>query len=188
MGSVLAACEANLGGGEQGEEGVDGPTRGQPGDPGVLCIGDVCSEEGATYNGPGEVPMRRLNNAEYQNTLGDLFGVSTSVEFPAEEREHGFDTIYTALADGDLHIGAYLDAAVEVVEQISSTDPGGVSAGWCDYLSGDAAANQACAGDIVSDFADRAWRRSVDGWPDGDAIAPYLAMLDGAGTLGGFVL
>lgn len=44
---------------------------------------------------PGVVTMRRLNLAEYVNTVRDLVGVTIPLaeDFPADQMGHGFDNI-----------------------------------------------------------------------------------------------
>lgn len=133
--------------------------------------------------------MRRLNNAEYQNTLQDLFGSSvTSAGFPDEGRTEGFDTLASALAVSPLHIDSYLAAADQVVSELFDHDPAGLRAGFCDYQTGDTAANLGCAKQIVSGFATRAFRRAATAWPDGQPDVDYTGLLDKTGPLGALSL
>jgi hypothetical protein len=170
------------------------PGAGQAGAPGT-CLGGVCGAQAGTGTGggpgvqpatavPGEVPMRRLNNAEYAYTLRDLFGsTSPAVTFPEEGRSEGYDTSSTALAVSKLHIEAYLDAGSAVVSELFEADPAGVRAGFCSYQAADAAANLTCAQQIVSGFAARAFRRVHSAWPDAQAETDYLALLEPTGPL-----
>lgn len=143
----------------------------------------------SSASGPGEVPMRRLNNAEFAYTLRDLFGSAGSkVTFPVEGRTEGFDTLNTALAISPIHIDAYLEAASEVVTELFSKDPAGIRAGFCSYQGADAAANLSCAQRIVTDFAARAWRRPLKAWKDAQAESEFTALLQPTGPLGGLAL
>lgn len=187
LGLLSAACQGVLGAddGENGANPDDG--HGASGDGEVVCVGDVCSE--AEYAGPGEVPMRRLNNAEFMNTVHDLFGSSTPpVSFPEEGRTHGFDTLHTALAVSQLHVEAYLDAAEALVTELFDVDPGGVRASWCDFTTEDEASNLDCAGEIVENFAELAWRRPLEGWPDEQPASDSRALLAPDGKLAEFDL
>src|SRR5688572_22431568 len=62
----------------------------------------------------GNVMSRRINRAEYANTIRDLFGVKVSVEdlLPADGGGgEGFDTTGNALFTSSIHIEKYLAAA-----------------------------------------------------------------------------
>ena len=126
--------------------------------------------------------MRRLNAVEYQNTTSDLFGaLPNGVNFPEDAREDGFDTLDTALSVSRVHVDAWMGAAEVIVDQILGADPGGVTAGWCDYATADQAANIACGTLVVQQFANLAWRRSLSDWTDEDPIAPYRAIIEASG-------
>lgn len=162
---------------------------------GAHCPGGKCAGPGAGPNagggttgaadvGPGEVPMRRLNNAEYENTVRDLLATTgPTVTFPEEGRTQGFDTLSTALAVSPLHIQAYLDAASEVITEVFEKGAVGLLGGDCDYLSADVTANLACAQQIVTDFAARVWRRDHSAWPDPQPASDYLRLLEVGGPL-----
>ncbi len=62
--------------------------------------------------------LRRLNRAEYQNTLRDLLGLDgltkdLTANFPADDDYHGFTNIGETLNMSDAHLDAYLEAADE---------------------------------------------------------------------------
>ncbi|MBX7134563.1 MAG: DUF1592 domain-containing protein [Fimbriimonadaceae bacterium] len=67
---------------------------------------------------PGRVTIRRLNRAEYDNTIRDLLGVDfqASADFPSDDVGHGFDNIGDVLSMSPLLLEKYLRAA----EQIAS--------------------------------------------------------------------
>jgi len=60
-----------------------------------------------------EVVLRRLNRAEYENTIRDLLDVHVDVKdlLPEEVSAQGFDNVGAALASSDALVQAYLDAA-----------------------------------------------------------------------------
>lgn len=66
---------------------------------------------------PGRVTLRRLNRAEYENTIFDLLGVKydTDENFPADDTGYGFDTIGDVLTISPLLMEKYIDAAQEIV-------------------------------------------------------------------------
>lgn len=62
---------------------------------------------------PGRVTLRRLNRAEYNNTLRDLLGVQLTPadDFPSDDVGYGFDNIGDVLSISPLLMEKYLDAA-----------------------------------------------------------------------------
>jgi hypothetical protein len=66
---------------------------------------------------PGRVTMRRLNKAEYDNTIRDLFyglDIRAAADFPADDVGHGFDNIGDVLSMSPLLMDRYLAAAEEI--------------------------------------------------------------------------
>ena len=70
----------------------------------------------ATPQSPGRVTARRLNRAEYNNTVRDLFRVylSPADDFPSDEVGYGFDNIGDVLSLPTLLMEKYLAAAEQV--------------------------------------------------------------------------
>jgi hypothetical protein len=66
---------------------------------------------------PGRVTVRRLNRAEYNNTIRDLCMIEfePADNFPADEPSHGFDNQGEALSLSPLLMERYLDAAEAVI-------------------------------------------------------------------------
>lgn len=66
---------------------------------------------------PGKVTARRLNKAEYTNTLRDLLGVDIqpAESFPNDEAAYGFDNIADALSLSPVLLEKYLYAAERAV-------------------------------------------------------------------------
>jgi mono/diheme cytochrome c family protein len=66
---------------------------------------------------PGRVTIRRLNRAEYNNTIRDLCGVDIKPadEFPADDVGYGFDNIGDVLSFQPILLEKYLAAAERVL-------------------------------------------------------------------------
>src|SRR5690606_23144239 len=62
---------------------------------------------------PGRVTIRRLNRAEYNNTIRDLLGLDTNPaqDFPSDDVGEGFDNIGDVLSLPPLLLEKYMDAA-----------------------------------------------------------------------------
>lgn len=70
-----------------------------------------------TLRDPGRVTIRRMNKAEYVNTIRDLMGVNFrgAEGFPSDDVGYGFDNIGDVLTLSPLHLEKYLDAAESIV-------------------------------------------------------------------------
>ncbi len=66
---------------------------------------------------PGHVTLRRLNRAEYRNTIRDLMGVDYDTEenFPPDDSGYGFDNIGDSLSLSPLLMEKYIQAAETIV-------------------------------------------------------------------------
>ena len=73
---------------------------------------------------PGRVTIRRLNRAEYNNTIRDLIGVSIrpADDFPSDDVGGGFDNIGDVLTLPPLLMEKYLAAAERIAEDAIVTD------------------------------------------------------------------
>lgn len=117
----------------------------------------------------GRVTVRRLNRAEYDNTLRDLLGVKTgpSDAFPPDDTGYGFDTIGDVLTLSPLLAEKYLDVAEGIADGAVSreiADYGKVSPAnrrilVCNH--GPRLHDQQCAERIIRTLAPRAYRRPV---------------------------
>lgn len=109
-------------------------------DPGLDDAGDSASGDGDSGTGdsgesdeldPGRVTMHRLTNAEYDNTIRDLFfglDVSPSAEFPADEVSLGFDNISDVQSVTPVLFELYERAAEQTIElALTSTGGGGAT-------------------------------------------------------------
>jgi hypothetical protein len=109
---------------------------------------------------PGHVTLRRLNRAEYNNTVRDLLGVGLrpADDFPADDAGYGFDNVGDVLATPPSLAEKYLAAAEALV-----------GAAWKDEASRtrnlvkpvDPARFAESAKAILRPFAERAYRRPV---------------------------
>lgn len=75
---------------------------------------------------PGRVTIRRLNRAEYNNTIRDLCGVDfqPADDFPSDDVGYGFDNIGDVLSLQPILLEKYLAAADRILESaIKSADP-----------------------------------------------------------------
>jgi Protein of unknown function (DUF1592)/Protein of unknown function (DUF1588)/Protein of unknown function (DUF1587)/Protein of unknown function (DUF1585)/Protein of unknown function (DUF1595)/Ca-dependent carbohydrate-binding module xylan-binding/Planctomycete cytochrome C len=73
---------------------------------------------------PGRVTIRRLNRAEYNNTIRDLVGVNfnPAKDFPSDDVGYGFDNIGDVLTLPPLLMEKYLDAAEQIAGQAIDPD------------------------------------------------------------------
>jgi mono/diheme cytochrome c family protein len=73
---------------------------------------------------PGRVTIRRLNRAEYNNTIHDLLGIGLKPadDFPSDDVGGGFDNIGDVLSLPPLLMEKYLAAAERIAEEVIVTD------------------------------------------------------------------
>jgi hypothetical protein len=73
---------------------------------------------------PGRVTIRRLNRAEYNNTIRDLVGVDfrPADDFPSDDVGNGFDNIGAVLSIPPVLVEKYLAAAEEIVAKAWAND------------------------------------------------------------------
>ena len=69
---------------------------------------------------PGRPTIRRLNRAEYNNTIADLFGIDfePAADFPSDDVGYGFDNIGDVLSMPPLLFEKYLAAAEAVSKKV----------------------------------------------------------------------
>jgi mono/diheme cytochrome c family protein len=75
---------------------------------------------------PGRVTIRRLNRAEYRNTIRDLVGFEFPLadDFPLDDVGYGFDNIGDVLALSPLLVEKFFSAAEKIMEQAIVLDSG----------------------------------------------------------------
>ena len=71
-------------------------------------------------NDPGRVTMRRLNRAEYDNSVRDLTGLDLrlSADFPSDDVGYGFDNIGDVLSLSPLLLEKYVGAAGKIARAL----------------------------------------------------------------------
>jgi hypothetical protein len=79
----------------------------------------------ATKPDPGRVTARRLNRAEYTNTIRDLLAVDFRAQstFPTDDLGNGFDNIGDVLTISPVLMEKYLDAAQRIASRAVGADP-----------------------------------------------------------------
>jgi hypothetical protein len=74
---------------------------------------------------PGRVTIRRLNRAEYNNTIRDLCGVDfkPADDFPADDVGYGFDNIGDVLSFQPILLEKYMIAADKILDEALTIPP-----------------------------------------------------------------
>jgi Protein of unknown function (DUF1592)/Protein of unknown function (DUF1588)/Protein of unknown function (DUF1587)/Protein of unknown function (DUF1585)/Protein of unknown function (DUF1595) len=74
---------------------------------------------------PGRVTARRMNRAEYANTIRDLLGVHfrANQAFPPDDSGFGFDNIGDVLTVSPVLLQQYLSAAEQIASRVVGADP-----------------------------------------------------------------
>jgi hypothetical protein len=149
--------------GARGPRGTGNDPAGD-GDPGTGGPGGTAGS-GAPTGPAGDrdvnrVGIHRLNNAEYDNTVRDLLGVSSSAaaSFIADEKALGFDTIAAAFGMTDAQYEQYFNSADNLAEQVFADPALRARILTCTPAS---SADLACTESIVRAFGKRAWRRPL---------------------------
>jgi hypothetical protein len=108
---------------------------------------------------PGRVTIRRLNRAEYDNTIRDLVGVTVHAadDFPSDDIGYGFDNIGDVLSMSPILTEKYLAAAEKVVAAAWKDD--GARKLILVAEPKEPKENRDAARKNLKAFADRAWRR-----------------------------
>ena len=74
---------------------------------------------------PGRVTARRLNRAEYTNTIRDLLAIDFRADknFPTDDSGEGFDNIGDILTVSPVLMEKYLSAAGRIAERAIAAEP-----------------------------------------------------------------
>ena len=128
----------------------------------VLALGSLaCSPERIDENGPAPqtVPIRRLTNAEYKATVGDLFPGYTLPEiiFVPDAKVLGFLNLSSSQTGSLVRMEQY-ESAAQSIAQVVTADPTTLTG--CDAAAQDEAT---CAAPFLADFGKRAYRRPLTG-------------------------
>lgn len=147
----------------------------------------------------GYVMSRRLNRAEYNNSIRDLLAVDLHLAdlLPADGGGgEGFDTSGDALFISSIHVEKYLAAADRALTTVLTDDTKGLSNNVKEARAKILLQQPALRGDArqaartnVAAFARRAWRRTVSteeldrllimfdrGWQRGDGFVPSMRL------------
>src|SRR5262245_22067234 len=157
------------------------------------CTGEIGGGSGSTVSppglagpiNPGRVVAHRLNNVEYDNTVRDLVGVdiapSSTYGFPDDAYVEGFDNNADALTVPPLLLEKLETSSQAIVAAALSTAAGNTAV-RARIMSCDPAktGEAACASQILSAFASRAFRRPVTA---ADMTA-YAKLVDVAKSVG----
>jgi hypothetical protein len=138
--SGSAACVGRIG----------DPDQVQTADAPIVCDGS------SIY--PGDAPARRMTRFEYNNTVRDLLGDTTSPadSFPADEVSGVFNNQASTLVVTELLAEGYMSAAESLAAKAVEDLPGLVG---CDAA---ALGEAACGADFIDRFGRRAFRRPLD--------------------------
>lgn len=108
---------------------------------------------------PGTVGIRRLNRAEYNNTVRDLFGTTLGLpreSFPQDDKAGGFDNNAKIQTVTDLHVGHYRTTAKAIIKEALAKDPRRE-----ELTCSEPQELEACAEQIAEQFLPLAFRRPV---------------------------
>jgi len=178
--SLAAGCTADI-------SGVPGqPNQASPGP--VNAAGSVNTAGAGNSSGtgggssattardPGRVTMRRLNQTEYDNTVHDLLGTSSTPAraFLGDTQANGFDNNGDLLSLSSVRIDQYRQAAEALAKEALLPPLRGA------LLSCDPATGDACITSFVTSFGERAYRRPLSA----DEVAGYLDLATKARAAG----
>jgi len=120
---------------------------------------------------PGRVTIRRLNRAEYNNTIRDLVGVDfqPAADFPADDTGYGFDNIGDVLSLSPVLLEKYLAAAEKILASVFPLDGRGKAGGAATntlykrlmICAPGRVPKLDCARLVVTNFATHAFRRPL---------------------------
>ncbi|MFT4548896.1 MAG: hypothetical protein ACI8XO_001168 [Verrucomicrobiales bacterium] len=130
---------------------------------------------------PGRVTIRRLNRAEYNNTMRDLFGIKfqPGKSFPADGAGGaGFDNNADTLFLPPILMEKYLDAASEVLDEVFADE--GLLQRVIDVRPGDKLNEQAAARKILTSYTYYAFRRFVTQ----EEVGRFMTLFDKADARG----
>ena len=117
---------------------------------------------------PGRVTIRRLNRAEYNNTIRDLVGVDfhPAEDFPADDVGYGFDNIGDVLSLSPLLFEKYVTAAERIMNQAIVVARKDAAAADQDVRGGEARSDGESRADLSRLAADDEKRRAAASMED----------------------
>jgi hypothetical protein len=124
---LLTGCYTGVaGGGGDDQAGTDATPSG--GDEAGTDAGTGESGEPSAPDEPGRVTLHRLNRAEYDNTIRDLFwglDIAPAENFPADDHSFGFDNIADVLSVTPLLFDLYEHAVDGVLDAVFTAEIAG---------------------------------------------------------------
>jgi hypothetical protein len=161
-GVLLAGCTGTVSSGMGGPPGPSEMSSGT-GSTGVGSVGT--GGTGATVpplgqRDPGRVTARRLNRAEYDNTVRDLLGTSQTFGatlFPDDAQQVGFDNNGDLQTISPLQFTLYQQAAETLAAEAMTAG----SAARARLVTCDLATGAACKSSLITSFGLRAFRRPL---------------------------
>jgi hypothetical protein len=126
----------------------------------------------------GVVIVRRLNHAEYNNTVRDLLqtALRPADTFPADDLGGEFDTVGSALSLAPAYVMAYEAAAHALVADLYADATRRQRVVTCNIDTG----GDTCAQTVLGAFARKAWRRPVSA----EEVQTLMAPVTTARTVG----
>ena len=179
-GLLGTACEGKVQptGGSSGPNGGGNPS-GTPGAPGATGMGGTGNTPLPGVRDPGRVTIRRLNRAEYDNTVRDLLGTSQTpgtTTFPDDAPQLGFDNNGDLQTMSPVQFSLYQDAAESLAaEAIKVGSAERARLVTCDLTTG-----AACATTLITNFGLRAFRRPLAP----SEVSSYVALMASAAKVG----
>ncbi|MDB4678832.1 DUF1592 domain-containing protein [Rhodopirellula sp.] len=117
----------------------------------------------SSQTSPGRVTLRRLNKAEYDNTIRDLTGLDLKLarEFPSDDVGNGFDNIADVLSLPPVLLEKYLQAAQRIATAIWEDEQVRKTVYPIESSSESVEDRVLAATQNVRSFAERAFRRPI---------------------------
>jgi hypothetical protein len=175
-----APGNGTAGNGTPGTPGNNGaPTTASTGNstnppPGTQAVGSLINAVATTTMDSGRVQLRRLNQTEYNNTVGSLLGtqLTPASAFPGDDVNDGFDDLGSALTYSELLMEDQDDAALALVTELMArpaTDPLYTAIITCTPTTANL---QTCLTQILTGFMASAYRRPVTA----AEVAPFATL------------
>jgi hypothetical protein len=120
---ILLKMQELLADGEMPPEDEPRPPKAETAEVQLWLKTRLAKAEDAVRRSGSRMPVRRLNRAEYDNTIRDLFGVDLKPArtFPEDDSAHGFDNVGSALTVSPLLLEKYMNAAQFVTDRVIFT-------------------------------------------------------------------
>ena len=133
---------------------------------------------------PGVLVLRRLNAAEYNNTVHDLLGttLTPATGFPSDDLGDEFTTVGSALSLSPNYVKEYEDAAFSLMDDLFAAPAARQSAIVTCSVAATGTAGDTCARTIVTAFARKAFRRPATSTEIDSLMTPWTLAKTTAGA------